>query len=52
MAVGTDLMRAPPRNPAKDQLLSEQLLFLAYGQLGLIQVHSNILEIYENLYTF
>jgi len=33
----TDLMKHAPRNPAKDPLLSEQLLFLAYGQIGLIQ---------------
>ena len=33
-----DLMRHKPRNPLNDHLLSEQLLFLSYGQLGLIQV--------------
>jgi sodium/potassium-transporting ATPase subunit alpha len=33
----TDLMRARPRNPLTDHLINEKLIFLSYGQLGLIQ---------------
>jgi sodium/potassium-transporting ATPase subunit alpha len=36
----TDLMKHQPRNPDTDPLLTEQLLFLSYGQLGLIQAAS------------
>jgi len=36
----TDLMAHQPRNPDTDPLLTEQLLFLSYGQLGLIQAAS------------
>jgi len=36
----SDLMKQKPRNPATDHLISEPLLFLAYGQLGLIQAAS------------
>jgi sodium/potassium-transporting ATPase subunit alpha len=34
------LMRRPPRNVDTDHLLNEKLLFLSYGQLGLIQAAS------------
>ena len=33
----TDLMKQRPRNPLTDHLINEKLLFLSYGQLGLIQ---------------
>jgi len=36
----TDVMRQKPRRPQQDRLISEQLLFLSYGQLGLIQAAS------------
>jgi sodium/potassium-transporting ATPase subunit alpha len=37
----TDLMRARPRNPLTDHLINEKLIFLSYGQLGLIQAWTN-----------
>ncbi len=37
----TDLMRARPRNPHTDHLINEKLIFLSYGQLGLIQAWTN-----------
>ena len=33
-------MKRQPRNPDTDHLLNEKLLFLSYGQLGLIQAAS------------
>ena len=33
-------MKRQPRNPETDHLLNEKLLFLSYGQLGLIQAAS------------
>ena len=35
-----NLMKRQPRNPETDHLLNEKLLFLSYGQLGLIQAAS------------
>lgn len=32
-----DVMKRRPRNPITDHLLSDKVIFLAYGQLGLIQ---------------
>ena len=32
-----NLMRRKPRNPDTDHLINEKLIFLSYGQLGLIQ---------------
>ena len=32
-----NLMRRKPRNPDTDHLINERLLFLSYGQMGLIQ---------------
>ena len=32
-----NLMRRKPRNPDTDHLINERLIFLSYGQLGLIQ---------------
>ena len=32
-----NLMKKKPRNPETDHLINEKLLFLSYGQIGLIQ---------------
>ena len=32
-----NLMRRKPRNPDTDHLINERLIFLSYGQMGLIQ---------------
>ncbi|XP_067007033.1 sodium/potassium-transporting ATPase subunit alpha-like [Anabrus simplex] len=33
----SDIMERHPRNPIKDKLVNERMLFLAYGQIGMIQ---------------
>ena len=34
-----DIMNRKPRNPAKDRLVNNRLIGLAYGQIGMLQVH-------------
>ena len=37
----SDIMKRHPRDPVKDQLVNERLIGLAYGQIGMIQVHTH-----------
>jgi sodium/potassium-transporting ATPase subunit alpha len=33
----SDIMKRPPRNPFKDNLVNERLISMTYGQIGIIQ---------------
>ena len=37
-----NLMRRKPRNPDTDHLINEKLIFLSYGQMGLIQAAAGV----------
>uniref|UniRef100_A0A3P9CQK9 Sodium/potassium-transporting ATPase subunit alpha n=1 Tax=Maylandia zebra TaxID=106582 RepID=A0A3P9CQK9_9CICH len=36
-AAESDIMKRQPRNPARDKLVNERLISIAYGQIGMIQ---------------
>lgn len=45
-----DIMRRPPRDPLHDSLVNGRMLFLAYGQIGMIQTAAGFFRYVYNLY--
>ena len=40
-AAESDIMKRQPRNPARDKLVNERLISIAYGQIGTLHTHTH-----------